>query len=329
MVKPFEEACFDVLQPGEVSDLVESKFGYHIIQLEEKQPPSVKPFPEVESEIRDKLVQIDGVDGAEAVANDLIFEIEVSDYETAIGLDKYKDLSLESGETGFFSKDGVDIPQVISSTLYRGLLEEVFDMEVGVTNTIETKARYTNEVSAIFVVTLLGKKAPGIPEFEDVKRQVIDDVEREKSKERAFADAQKLIDQRTEGVSLEALIKKYIAPEGTSIAEKSVQESNLFGLVAGSTYISGMGNARGVMFAAFTMSVGDVRGPFTEDSSTYIIELVERVEPDFEEYQMDPTQKVKRYKTLLDNKKSDAYINWLGARKKALAANVWIHEDYR
>ena len=207
--------------------------------MEEKHPPSVTPFAEVESEIRDKLVQIDGVDGAEAVANDLIYEIEVADYETAIGLDEYKDRSLESGETGFFSKDGSDIPQVISS--YRGLLEEVFYMEVGVTKTIETKDRFSNEISAIFVVTLLGKKAPGIPEFEDVKRQVIDDFEREKSKERAFADAQKLIDQRAEDESLDELIKKYNAPEGTSKAEKTVQESNLFNLTAGSTYVSGIG----------------------------------------------------------------------------------------
>ncbi len=328
MVKPFEEACFDVLQPGEVSDLVESIFGYHIIQLEEKHPPSVKSFPEVESEIRGKLVQIDGVDGAEAVANDLIFEIEVADYETAIELDKYKDLSLESGETGFFSKGERNIPQIGSSGFYGGLAEEVFDMEVGVTNTIETKG-FSNDVSAIFVVTVLGKKPPGIPELEDVKAQVIDDMERKKAKERAFADAQKLLDQRAEGGSLEELIKKYKAPEGTSIAEKTVQESSLFNLAAGSTYVPGMGDAKEAMFAAFDMSEGDVKGPFAGVSSTYVIELIERIEPDFEIYQTDPTQKVERYKTLLQSKKRDAYVNWLGARKKALAANVWIHEDYR
>ena len=83
------------------------------------------------------------------------------------------------------------------------------------------------------------------------------------------------------------------------------------------------------MFAAFAMSVGDVKGPFAENSSTFIIELVERVEPDVELYQKDPTQKVERYKSLLQSKKSDAYVNWLGARKKALEAKVWIHEDYR
>ncbi len=329
MVKPFEEACFDVLQPGEVSELVETRFGYHIIKLEDRLSPSIKEFTQVQAEIRDKLVQIIGVDNAKEVAENLLFDIEIKDYETAIGLEQYKDQSLAVGETGFFPKDERNVPNIGSNFEYRGLVEELFDMEVGVTNTIET-TNFRGDVSAYFVATVLGKKPAGIPKFEDVKEEVINGrggLREQKAKESALADAQKLLEQRTDTESLDDLITKYKVPEGITASEKNVGESGLFNLTVGSSYISDMGNSKEAMFAAFKMSVGDVRGPFPGDTVAYIIELVERVEPDLESFKTDPSQKTKRIQTLLQQKKQNAYKNWLAARENV--ANIWIHEDYR
>jgi len=48
MVRPFEEGTNALKNPGDISDPVESQFGWHIIRLDERKPKSVKPFEEVQ-----------------------------------------------------------------------------------------------------------------------------------------------------------------------------------------------------------------------------------------------------------------------------------------
>ena len=56
MVKPFEEALDALQNPGDLSGVVQSNFGYHIIRLEERQPAGTKPFDEVREQLRAEVV---------------------------------------------------------------------------------------------------------------------------------------------------------------------------------------------------------------------------------------------------------------------------------
>ena len=333
MVKPFEEAAFDTLKPEEVSGLVETSYGYHIIKLEEKKAPEIQPFASAQYEIQQRLVQVSGVDKAKKVAEDLLFDIEIRDYDEALALEAYQQLSLTALETGFFSRDATTIPQIGATWGYQGLVDELFDMEVNVIKVIEAKKRTGQEVEAYFVATLLDKKPAAIPPFDEIKTKVIDGTSRidglktEKAKERAFADAQDLLNQSEDATSLDALLEKYKAPEGLTADRLSVQESNLFSLSPTSDYIAGVGNSAETMFAAFQMNVNDIAGPFKGSNGVYVIQLVEREEPDVEAFRTDPAEKARHRQALIQAKKRETYLNWFAARKAE--SELWIHQDYR
>ena len=316
MVKPFETACFDELDIGEISGLVETSFGFHIIKLEDKKV-NMQTFDEVKQEIKTLLIKTDASHVSQKLADNLLMDVELDDYETAMGQEAYSSRNLTIQETGLFEQDASSIPNIGSRYTYGDLIEKAFDMEVNINEMIEVK-RSNGEVESYFVALVLEKKAAAIPEFEDVKAEVKNDLQEEKAKELAMEDANKLFKLLRAGQSLDDLVLSYSTLENASIKEKKVEESGLFSLSINSIYVSNMGSCQDAMFKAFQMDMNEVAGPFEGDVAHYLIQLVEKDEADMEKLKTDPKVRREIMKKLVQAKKNEVFTNWYNSTRKQI-----------
>lgn len=88
MVPPFEEAAFK-LKVGEISNIVQTRFGYHIIQVTDRRPAGKTPLKEVEGPIKDYLLR-------QKLKEKVM---EILEKERGKAKIEYKDVSLKPQET--------------------------------------------------------------------------------------------------------------------------------------------------------------------------------------------------------------------------------------
>jgi peptidyl-prolyl cis-trans isomerase D len=187
MVKPFEDAVFS-LNEGEISEVVQTDFGYHIILLEEIQEPKIRSLEEVREEIVSTLKM--------EQAKPLAFQVANEAYEKIIGagsLDAYLAANPDTAviTTEFFSQAAPPSGMTVEPQF----LERAFLLkENELSSIVETAGGYA-------IISASGIMAPEVPELVTIKEEVIGDFKNEKAGEAAKEAAEKLISDLGEGNS--------------------------------------------------------------------------------------------------------------------------------
>jgi peptidyl-prolyl cis-trans isomerase D len=185
MVQPFEDSVFG-LKKGEVSGVVETPFGYHIIKLEEILPAKTQTLEEVSGVIR-KVLEQQGVKAitfkkASSAYEDIIKAGSMAKYSGAQGANPVN-------RTDFFAKDTPPKEGMASDAAF---LKAAFSLRKGeLSSIVETTSGY----AIIFVDDV---KESVVPELASIRERAVTDYKKEKSVDLARAAAEELLKKAKE-----------------------------------------------------------------------------------------------------------------------------------
>jgi peptidyl-prolyl cis-trans isomerase D len=179
MVKPFEDIAFK-LKPGGI-DIVRTRFGWHVIKVEEHQEAQITPLEKVELEIKNQLVERQAKDLAAAAAERAFDQVAKGDDIKEFA--KQKKLSTYTTGPVVKGKPIEGLPGL------KGLVRAVEGLAAG-------QAVPVMHYEDGSVVAMLDKIIPeSVKPLKEVEEEVRLAVQEEKAESEAQAEAAKLLDK--------------------------------------------------------------------------------------------------------------------------------------
>lgn len=183
MVPEFEDAVF-AAKPGEIVGPVRSQFGFHVIKVEGYRPEQVQPFEEVRDQVEFRVLEGRASAEAETRANQLAKRVVAEQPETEEAWQAIAD----EDESVVLNQS----PPVTAGTVIPGtgtdatFTESVFDAEL-------MDIRGPRAVPRGFIVWQLAEIQPaGVPDFEVVREEAEQKLQRQRAIERATERAAEL-----------------------------------------------------------------------------------------------------------------------------------------
>jgi peptidyl-prolyl cis-trans isomerase D len=246
-VPEFEKAAFS-LPKGQMSDLVKSSYGFHIIRVDDKQDAHMKTLEEVKGEIEPILKQQKVQEAAQKQAEELLAQAKTQGLEAAAAA---KGVSVVTSD--FFGRRDV-VP---------GLGPAPQFMDAVFTSAERSAPEMASTSQGFAVFQLLAVKPPSTPTFEEIRTRVETEFKNERSSILLSQKTQELSDRAKTAHDLKKAAKELGATVKTS------------DFVLPDAQVPDIGSMTGEASVVFNMKPGDISGPVNSGANGVVLSLLE------------------------------------------------------
>lgn len=252
MVPEFDQTAFS-LKVGDISGLVKTQFGYHIIKVTDRHDLAY---------YRPTIARVIGQRKAEEQITSKIQEAA----EQAKKDRNLEQAAKEMGGTVLTSKPfNLQHPELEMGS-NRDMTTEIFKLK------LQEVAGYYQTHRGYVIPQLVAINPPGVQKFEDVKRQVKEDCEKAGTLRLAGLEAQKVLDEALRVKDFEKAAKKF---------NLTVETSELF--TFNDSITSSLGKAPLLAADVLRHVKDDFGGPAEGKDNMVVYQVLEREQPDLQQ----------------------------------------------
>jgi peptidyl-prolyl cis-trans isomerase D len=255
MAPELERVAFSI-KPGEISEPFLTQFGYHILEVEARKTDKGVEQVHARHILMKVAPGIDTIDSLQTVLRDISAEIHDKGFEKTVADRALTTLDPQPFPEGMFIKDLGFVPRIVNFA---------FNNKVGsVSYGIEGE-------KSIYIVKILEEIPQRVKPFEEVRSQLVEELRADRESQTARATA--------ESIRAEMLAGGFDAVARAK--DLTIKETPAF---KEGDQIPGIGTGTAFQTACKYLTVNAVSPPIMGQGRYFVIELVERTEPDMSAY---------------------------------------------
>jgi peptidyl-prolyl cis-trans isomerase D len=255
-VPEFEKVAFS-LPKGQMSGIVKSSYGFHIIRVDDKHEAELKSLEEVKGEIEPILKRQQAQQMAQNEAQKILNQARTQSIDAAAAAQGVPVVTSD-----FFSRKDM-LPGLGPAQQF---MDAVF-MEPD-----KAPPDIASSSQGVVVFQLVGIQPPSTPTFEDIRSQVEQEFMNERSSVLLSQKTQELSDRAKAEHDLKRAAKELGAAMKTS------------DYVLPDGQVPDIGSMTGQASVAFTMKPGDISGPIMSGGSGAVLALIDHQQPSEAEF---------------------------------------------